>query len=135
MGIALLVNDFVSSAEIDLAAYKRAKRASKNDGGQDLKFSEVTGGREVWKNNCGLQMEMVHSTHDMAYLVCTWKKGKHPRWRSPEIPAHAARVISLMDLGQTILSFPWDALPAQEYQIKQTLCTFLFIGPRSDHSL
>ena len=24
-------------------------------------------------------------------LVCTWKKGKHPRWRSPEIPAHAAR--------------------------------------------
>ena len=38
-----------------------------------------------------------------------------------------------MDLGQTILSFHWDALPAQKYQIKQTLCTFLFIGPRSDH--
>ena len=104
-------------------------------------------------------------------LVCTWKKGKPPKWKSPEIPASAARyltmkfqnlkmkfwclvwqflyfttkflvpkldiwnifrVTSLRDLGQTVLSFHWDALPSHEYIHIQLLfffyakCQFFF---------
>ena len=78
-------------------------------------------------------------------LLCSWKKGKPPKWKSPEIPASAARYLTikcssqnwmfgtfsvfvdpktrclehfrvtrLRDLGQAVLSFHWDALPAHE---------------------
>lgn len=112
----LLAKDLVVCTEIDLTPFQRPKRENK-EAGVDQKFSEMEEDGGVLKNKCGLQMEMVHSSHDMAYLLCTWKKGKHPRWKSPEIPAHAARVTNLRDLGQTVLSFHWDALPSHKVTV------------------